>query len=510
MSGITNISGKNTEDKNVHVQKSTAEIQKTEQKSRIIPIVEEKNDTNTGFDTLTLKADDKAENNKEEKKKEESENFRNDLFKNTAFSKTKNSSGLLNNAYKDYMSANGIVQNVKMRVSESSQLVMNEFLSTFEKSQGNDENDAIVDFLSEDIPKGYHLNGVLKTYYENGSDKAYESLNANIFNTYRKDNLSVSAGGSYEYSKQTKPDSQMSKSGNALLMAKLKQSKYTYALGGTANIYDDDSKLYNIYVGAMHNASNIAATLRRKITVTVDEYGEKQIVNNTDVKINLIKPKEKDELLNDSKTRNQNKSKKLTSEEPSDLPPDETKDNVKKFDFNKFSLDVEFSTAEGDDSYGAVIKYTDLINFNKNQKYNENNLLLTPYVGVYDEHPDTEEGLKLKGGITGKYTVSLGNNFKASVDSNAVMSRIIRPSSQPIDTYAATLSGSLAKGKIAATIGAGYVQSEDSTKFTYLNGELDYTLKSSTISIEAGYEKHTALEQDSRTLHLATKYTINF
>lgn len=456
-------------------------------------------------------------------------NFSEDnIYSEVSLSKNKNlndfrtSNGVLNTAYKSGIKANNTAgSNNDTTTSQS----LNEFLSSMENADGKDDNDDIVDFMETEFKDGFHINGGGYTYYENGEKSSTNAVSANIMGSFKTNNnkFSLLYGGSFEYENTKQKSSQdttdnatsigANKDGNALLMAKYKDTKFTYAGGATAYVYSNNTELYNVYAGISHNDSNIAATLRRQIQVSRNNAGERVIDNKTSVKMNILKPKTAEDFPNVV-------PEIPTVKETSDLDNNvntakQNVNNLVSSDWQKgFSFDVDISTSSDSDEYGVIGKYaTYATKKDSKQPY----LSVKGFLGLYDYHPNSQEGIKVWTGAKGDLNITTDNNVNISSSAIVSNNRIMQGGASPINTYMTILDTTVSKNKWSASVSAGHINTNSQIKYSFITGGLEYKMKNSSLSFKAGYQNYemtgdgeSVVNDKDKIFHVGARYAINF
>ena len=515
MSGINGLGNKNVEEYTKFGDKIIAENTEIMKKSGLpVTVFNQDLKLNNPIAGSPQKyTDNQEDNNKVDDKNDKNDKPKETLFEETSVAKNKTMSslkvpnGILNTAYRK-----GLQENAMLGDTDDTDAVkMEELLSSLEETNGNDDNNDLEDFMATEYKNGLHLNGGGYTYYENGTDSSIQSISANLSGSYKNKNekLSLSYGGMFEYSDkiQKQEDSHdKEKCGSAILMAKYKANKVTFAGGGMANIYDSNSGLYNIYVGAMHNSTGLAVTLTRKIQLAYDAEGEKVLNNETSVNVNILKPKQAGDFPNtipDIPTPEETQQYDSLVESNKQEVKDITNDNTKP---SGLELDLELSTSEGSDEYGVVIKHC----FTHNSKDKQKFASLTPYIGAYDYHPDTQEGLKVRAGVEGDLDITTDNNTNIHTTAIIDNKRIMQSGSSPINTFMAVLDTSLNKNKLSANVSAGYINSGSDIKYSFVTGKLTYNMKNSSLAVVAGYQDCDLPSGDDKIFHTGLRYALTF
>ncbi len=493
--------------------------------------------------TQVLSEDVDDDDDDDDEKKKKSSYKPSSISKNSTLTDVRSSAGMKNTVYKNSIKSSNMVD----KGSDDPSPSLDEFNDSLETSNGSNDNDDLADFMSREYEKGLHLNGGGYAYYEKNNESTNTSFVANVTGSYttKNGNFSLSYGGSFEYavnndniipeiesasankpstdSTQTKTRAEDSaqtpsqpadnntnksddKSGNAILMAKYKDKNLTYAAGGTANIYDNNTRLYNIYAGVMHNSTGIAATLRRKIEVSFDANG-KLVDNQTDVKLHLLKPK---------------KAATPTDVAPELPTPDETKEHESLVNTDKqeveeiagtgqgaygFGLNLKLATAQQADEYGVEVKNTSLITKKTDDK---NVVTLTPYAGLYDYHPNTNEGIKVRTGVMATLDSQINNDL--SISSQAIIDnkRIMQGGYKPSNTFMAVLDTAVNYKKLSVVASTGYINSNSEVKYSFINGGIKYTMKNSELSGEVGWQEYGLKGDENKIFHAGLRYAVNF
>ena len=438
------------------------------------------------------------------------------LSKNKTLTDIKFSNGNLNTAYKNGLKTSTIASDSSDSTNCSQNL--DEFLSSLESADGKDDNDDIVDFMETDYKDGFHLNIKGYNYYEKGENSSKTAASANAVGSFKSKNskFTLSYAGSFEYENSKQKNDQNDTQNNvrfndkttenALLMAKYNFDRFTIAGGATANIYNNSTELYNIYAGVSDNESGIATTLKRNIQITRDETGEKYVDNKTNIKINVLKPKPAEEPSTDVPDMPTNSK---TSELDNAVNKEEKEVNrIVSKDWHKgFGVDLDMSTSDDCNEYGSVTKYTS--SFEK-EGTKQSVLSLTPFVGIYDYHKDSHEGVKVRTGIQGDFSIKTSNNI--DIHSTAIVnnSRIMQHDSEPINTFMATLDTSVSKNNFSASVSAGYIDSNPEVSYTFLTGNLSYKIKKSSLSLSTGYQNYKMDDDKDKIFHIGVAYNMNF
>lgn len=492
-------------------EKILAENKEILKKAGVVPQIFNA-DTKTENSSVGLVVEKKHDDKNKKYKKEQqddSENIAETVFDNKTISEVKSSKGILNTILKETIRAAGYAQNRKDS-EDTSVDKSQEFMSYLKETNGKDDNDDLENFICSEYEDGLHINGGGYAYYETCSDSSTEATSANFAGTYKSKNkkLTLSYGGSFEYSKNIdKKESEqktVNSNSNAIFMAKYKAKDMIYAGGGSANIYDNDSKLYNIYAGTMHK-SGLSATLVREIQVTLDEFGERVINNRTNVKLNILKPKKAGnpsniipEIPSPEKTKELDN---LVSEDKQEV------NNIANTQGYGLGLNLELATSNDADEYGVELTYPSLLTKKDDQT---KKIAVTPFLGVYDYHPSTNEGLKIRAGVLGALEYNTNSNINISSTAIIDNKRIMQPGSQPANMFMTTLDTNVSKNKFAATVSAGYINSNMDIDYLFVTGNLEYKMKKSKLSMHAGYQVCNMDDSKDEICHLGVGYELNF
>ncbi len=488
-------------------EKILAENEQILRKAGVTPTIFDKDQTNnTPVSTPAERQGDKTKNNNKSKKTEDKTIYEGTPFdENATFNDVKVSSGALNTIYKRAIRA------YNRTSDDDSKNNYHEYTSSLEETDGKDINDELADFFGKNYKKGLHINGGGFAYLEEGKISSIYSVNGNVCGSY-KDNdekLTLLYNGSFEYeNEKTKENgietSGAQKNGSALFLAKYKADKLTFGGGGSAYFYDNDTKLYNIYAGATHNASGLTLTLNRKIQVAKSPEGNNIIENQTDVKVNIIKPKDAGDFTNtvpDIPTPDKTKEADnlVVSEK------EEVKELVTKNEKKGFGLDLILSTASNADEYGAVAKYAAFYKKDESLKMGAET-----YIELSDYHPSTQEGIKIRTGAVGNINYTTDN--KMNINTTAIIDnkRIIQPGNNPQNTFMATLDTTVKKDKIAVTVSTGYINSNSDIKHLFVTGSLGYKMKNSMVAVTAGYQDCDISSEKDKIFYSGVKYAVNF
>ena len=522
MSGINDLGKNYLEEYKAFGAKVLSENEQILKKSGVTPpvfnTVPKSNDTSVGLVLeRTQKEDDKKKNSEEDTN--DCELFeKTSILKNSTLMDVRSSAGKMNTVYKNSIKAKNIDSNNQTSNSFSGTKAFSE---TLEELNGKDNNDDMAEFMSREYDNGLHVNGGGYVYYEKSDDGTSNSVTANVIGTYKTNNekLTLSYGGSFEYDIKNSVSNQNgdyvqsqngfgSKSGNTVFMAKYKAEDFTYAVGETSNFYESDTKLYHVYTGIMHNESGIAATLIRKIEVTAAEDGN-HIENKTNVKLHLLKPKKAEKQDN------------IAPQMPSPAETAELRNIVQKnkqevgeININKgygFGMDLKLASSQDADEYGVEVTYSSLLT----KKSDKNNVVsITPYIGAYDYHPNTNEGLKVRTGIIGKLESKVGSDFNISSQLIIDNKRIMRNELHPANTFMVSSDTTVSKNKFRATVSAGHINSNSEVKYYFIIGDFEYTMKNSAISANIGYQDYSYdggnENSKNKVFHTGLRYTVNF
>ena len=431
------------------------------------------------------------------------------IMQNESVMNVKSPDGILNSMYKKGIKASA------MNSKEVSGDV-GDAMDSLEEADGNDSLDDVVGFMETKFKDGVHLSGGGYLYNENGEKASTQSVTGNVTGSYKnkKGNFSVLYGGSFEYSKTTQKQSEedsysgedgTNKSGNAIVFGKYTSGNMTYAAGGSAYLYDNNTQLYNIYAATA--ISKVAVILNRQIQVTADAEGKRITNNQTSVKVNVLKPKEAGDFPNNtpelptpSEMQQYDSAVESETQEVDDVV---NKEGVP----TGFGLDLEISTTTDADEYGVVLKHTSLLT-KKDDK--DKIITLTPYLGLYDYHPNSQEGLKVRVGAEANFDITTSNqvNFKAKaiVDNK----RIMHHGSSPKNTFMAVVGGSASKNKFTANVSGGYICSSPDVKYLFVTGGAAYNMKNSSVSLVAGYQSSDVPTFEDKIVHIGARYTVNF
>ena len=493
--------------------KIIAENEQILRKAGIQPkIFNQDSSLNNSMQGLEVEKTDTKDNKVTEEDKKDNETSNDKSFqettisKNNTTSKVRASGGIFNTVYKTGIKSNTVTDSLE----DNSSVEVEEFMSSLEETNGNDDNDDLEDFMATEYKDGLHLNGGGYVYYENGSTSLTESVNASLSGSYKSKNqkFSLSYGGAFEYENSTQKtgnNNEIKKDGCATLMGKYKTNKLTYAAGGSAFYYDNNTSMYNISAGAVLNDTGLAATLTRKILVARNDQGQKTVNNQTSFKVNIIKPKEAGDFPNVIPD--------IPS--PSDMQQYDTLVNSEKQEVNALvskksesGLDVELSTSSDSDEYGLVYKHT--FSYAKKQDKKEKNATLTPYIGAYDYHPNTQEGIKIRTGIEGNLDITTGSDITFHSTAIVDNKRIIQSGSRPLDTFMAVLDTTVNRKNLSASVSTGYISSGSDIKYSFITGKLNYQVKSSSISLVAGYQDCDLPAGSEKIFHTGMRYALTF
>ena len=384
------------------------------------------------------------------------------------------------------------------------------------KTDGNDDNDDLKNFIETDFEQGVHINGGGYVYHEQCNDSNTNSINANVMGSYKSknDRVTVLYGAALEYTdtqqKSDDEDSQngtsgTNKNGSAMIVAKYEKDNKIFAGGGSVYAYDNNTQLYNIYAGA--GLFGTAVTLWRKIQVTKDSEGKTITSNQTDVKFNVLKPKKAGNFPNtvpDLPTPSETQEyDQLVEQEKQEVD-----DVVNQKGEYGFGLDLEVSAKSNADVYGLVLKHTSRLT-----KQDDTNkiITITPYVGAYDNHDNSQEGLKLRVGVVGDLDITTANGI--NITSKAVVDnkRIMQPGSSPQNTFMASLDTTVKKDKLSVNVSGGYINSNNEVGYAFITGNATYTMKRSSLSLVAGYQGLRLSQEDKdKIFHIGARYAVNF
>lgn len=486
-------------------EKILAENEQILKKAGVTPTIFDKEQTNNT--PVSTQAETKADKTKSIDKKTAVKKVYEEtpIEENTTFNDVKASSGALNTIYKR------ILKRYNRTDDNDSKNNYHEYTSSLEETNGKDDNDELADFFEKNYKKGLHINGNGFAYLEEGQISSVYSINGNVSGSYKSkdENLTLLYNGSFEYeNEKIKENSTESggaeKNGNALFLAKYKTDKLTFGGGGSVYFYDNDTQLYNIYAGATHNASGISLTLNRKIQVAKSTEGNNIIENQTDVKVNIIKPKDAGDFTNtvpDIPTPDKTKEADnlVVSEK------EEVKELVTKNEKKGFGLDLILSTASNADEYGAVAQYAAFYKKDESLKMGAET-----YIELSDYHPSTQEGIKIRTGAVGNINYTTDN--KMNINTTAIIDnkRIIQPGNNPQNTFMATLDTTVKKDKIAVTVSTGYINSNSDIKHLFVMGSLGYKMKNSMVAVTAGYQDCDISSEKDKIFYSGVKYAVNF
>ncbi len=488
-------------------EKILAENEQILKKAGVTPTIFDNNQTDNSTiplpsEALDNKTEDKSKSKKTDNKKTYEET---PIEENGTLNDIKASSGTLNTIYKR------ILRRYNRTEDDDSKNNYHEYTSSLEVTDGKDVNDDLADFFGKNYKKGVHINGGGFAYLEEGKISSVYSLNGNVSGSYKDENekLTLLYNGSFEYeNEKTKENgtetSGAQKNGSALFLAKYKADKLTFGGGGSAYFYDNDTKLYNIYAGATHNASGITLTLDRKIQVAKGVDGNNIVENQTDVKVNIIKPKDAGDFTNtvpDIPTPEKTKAAdSLVESEKA-----EVKDIVTKNAKKGFGLDLILSSASNADEYGAVAKYAAYYKKDENLK-----MATEAYLGLTDYHPSTHEGIKIRTGAIGNLSYTTDNRMNLSATAIIDNKRIIQPETGPQNTFMATLDTSVNKDKVAVTVSTGYINSNSDVKHFFVTGSLAYRMKNSMVAVTTGYQDCDISAEEDKIFYTGLRYAVKF
>ena len=453
------------------------------------------------------KSTDKKNDSKQKDDKSSKKLFEPDtIMGNESIINIKSPAGVLNSIYKKGIKASAMNSGKESDDVDSA-------MKSLDYADGNDPSDDVADFMETNFKDGVHLSGGGYVYNENGQIASTQSVTGNVTGSYKNKNgkFSVLYGGSFEYSKTTQKSSQedsysgedgINKTGNAIVLGKYTSGKMTYAAGGSAYIYDNNTQLFNVYAATA--ISDVAVILNRRIQVATDAKGKKVTDNQTSVKVNVLKPKEAGDFPN--KTPELSTPSEM-QEYDSDVETEKQEvDDVvnQKGVATGFGLDVEISTKNSADEYGFVLKDTFLLT--KKDDPNKT-ITITPYGGpsLYKQ-----DGIKVRVGAEADLNITTNNqiNFKAKaiVDNK----RIMQPGSSPQNTFMATVDTSISKNKFSANVSGGYICSAPDVKYLFILGSATYSMKNSSVSLIAGYQSSDVPALEDKVFHIGARYAVGF
>ena len=352
------------------------------------------------------------------------------------------------------------------------------------------------------VPSGFHSNNFAGTNYEKSYLEGSSEQNINVYsdNSYSNGNTSVIGGGTIkvcynntgsEYTKQIDY--------NAFAFGKYKAKKYTYGLGaintGKNGVYDT-----KIYLGAMHNASNIYGIMQKNIT----QIPGMPVQTSTDINIGIGQASGMLDMASydpkDSSIENisdVDQESYVTGNE-SGLFDDVIDDESKKSGSNLFSLVISDTdtTKECGFKFGRI--------FRKNK--GENRSFAMPYGQLSNICVNSNEGAKL---ILGAKAGQIFNTNGWTLTSNGVgeVSRRVITGSRPSDYLLANVNFKAQKNKFSATVSGGCCYSNDNTHCIYGQGQLSYDATSSIKAYLKGgvadynYDKDKTIYQIAAGVH---------
>ena len=495
-------------------EKILAESEQTLKKAGVSTPVFNAETENNMLEGYQMEHQDKTDNKKNDSIKKDDKNsndtFESDeIMQNQTVMNVKSPDGVLNSLYKKSIKASAMN-------SETMSGDVGDAMDSLEDADGNDHLDDVAHFMETEFKQGVHLNGGGYIYNENGENTSTQSVTGNVTGSYKdKDGkFTVLYGGSFEYSKTTQKTDKLddydgedgvNKSGNAIVIGKYKTGKMTYAAGGSAYMYDNNTQVYNIFASTA--ISKVALMLNRKIQVATDAEGKRVTKNKTSVKVNILKPQQAGDFPNGTPEL-PTPSEMQQYDSAVETEKQEVDEVVnQKGEPTGFGVDLEISTTTDADEYGVVLKHTSLLT-KKDDK--DKIITLTPYLGVYDYHPNSQEGLKIRTGAELNLDITTSNhvNFKATaiIDNK----RIMHHGSSPKNTFMAVVDTSVSKKKLNADVSAGYINSSPDVKYLFVTGSIAYNIKHSSLSFIAGYQSSDVPTMEDKIVHLGARYVVNF
>ncbi|MBP3821512.1 hypothetical protein J6G99_07715 [bacterium] len=424
-----------------------------------------------------------------------------------SFSKIKDSTHVLNKSYSNALTFNNTPSTLDDETKKTRQNAeFSEFFNNIEETdKGQDENDKTVDFMKQDFQKGFHSSGEITTLYEKDNEHNSISLSASSFNTYKSKNekLSTAFGGSYEYEKERTADNSenIKKNVNAYIMAKYDSNKFIVAGGGSANIYDKDTQLYTINAGAMHKDSNIALTMKRQIVKT-----NNGIENETNLKLTLVN---NDTDVN--KEQNIEESNTIDNEAYNEIHQDLDKMKSildKNINKNGLGVDLELNTSSSSDEYGVTVQYSRVLK--KTTCKSDKKFSITPFAGVYDAHPNTDEAFKFSTGVLGEYTLKKSNGLNIDATLYAINNRTVQSGNRPINSFMISLDANAKKGKWNTNLNTGYINTNNNIKLSYISTEIERRTEKTSICFNSTITHSNMYGEANDDLQIGVKYSYNF
>ncbi len=483
----------------------------------------------------------------------------------TSFSKLKDITNPLNDSYNDLSAIKAQFYSDGSEIKLPQLVELDNFIDAFESVDGGeDENDKTADFMGDELPQGFHSVGQAYASASKSNTESSTDISASTFNTYRSKNgkFSIAFGGAYEYSKTvSQPDvddvdsdgtlnpdatvgndaeertiplsrvaseiigelsseddtpmptvdsnKETERTVNAFVMGKYDFGKYVTAAGGNVSSFDGNTR-FTINAGVLHKDSGIAGTFRRQILVMKDPVtGERITKNITNVKLTVVDTVKKVEVTSEDDEKVDNA---VVAEE--NMPKEESPENneLVASDNNEFEtrygfgVDLELDANPESDQYGAMFKYSAALL--KNSKNSD--AVITPFVGLYDVHPNKNEAFKVSAGVLGQYSTKIHNNTMFDLTAYVVNHRTMQHGNSPMNTFMAVVDGSLTNKDWDVSLDGGYINTNNTIKLAYVSCGIEYRMKNSSVRLGAGFSHTNSFGDIENERHIGVSYKYRF
>ena len=251
----------------------------------------------------------------------------------------------------------------------------------------------------------------------------------------------------------------------------------------------------------MHKDSNIALTMKRQIVKT-----NNGIENETNLKLTLVN---NDTDVN--KEQNIEESNTIDNEAYNEIHQDLDKMKSildKNINKNGLGVDLELNTSSSSDEYGVTVQYSRVLK--KTTCKSDKKFSITPFAGVYDAHPNTDEAFKFSTGVLGEYTLKKSNGLNIDATLYAINNRTVQSGNRPINSFMISLDANAKKGKWNTNLNTGYINTNNNIKLSYISTEIERRTEKTSICFNSTITHSNMYGEANDDLQIGVKYSYNF
>ena len=543
------VNGNYAKNQYVKVEENTSNDSKPAQKKSSEPIPVGKpveNNDEKPMTGLVLEHKEDANDDKPEDKNEKDASEKNNTSNKTDSNSTKSvnknnltrekfndSNNSLNDSYRNLLR-----KNVGLRASDTADgtdLTNNNLTEALEDIDNAGKEH--IRNLQSTLPDDGLLSGSVSFTHESSEAELTETTYVNINNSWqnKKKNFGIFASGTLNYEKSISkientdvPEVQNNQtdtgnndygafvqnetntknfSGNFSLNARYDTKDVIVGGGVSATFYNDEDKMYDIFVTGVHKPSKIGFDLtRRTIKVKDSESGESVSKSKMKLKVDIIDRKSNnDEFEFDNPIKPHEVS--LPSESNEEIQKaNEENNKIKNLKAkNGSGIDVDF---EYDDTKcGVLVGYG--VNLVNNPK-TATRLTVAPVLGLYSySEADESDAAKITFGGNIEFKKIYPAGQRISADLSVINDRIAAQGSKPVDAFYTIFSGSYTnpRAKLSTNLDAGYIKS-GSNSIAYVEGNIGYQIKDFNIGVKGGYSTASGEEfYDEHTTQIGASVT---